>query len=549
MTKQNRTVLNIIVMITVIYVLTKDAYSTEVGRYKTLELVFEASKMPKNPYDAYLLKLEITDPKGEHFIIDGFFDGDGNGGQEGKIWKARICPYMPGVWSWHTVPGDERDVSLLGYSGQFECVESGDIGGIVADGQYFRYHDDGYVYLQGNFLDFSSGLRSTHTFMSETTTDAQRDNIVARQRDFHTVNKINIYFANKGDYKGQSVTPWYGTAKNNDKTRMDLVRWKKYDEYVRLFKEQKMIAEIWFFADDSGFGELSAADKNRLFRYTMARTSAFSHTMYVIALEWAEGWSSTSVTASGNYIQAHNPWRRLLSVHNIQPKSWSNLISVFFDHFYPVRKYLEWGFPGQGWVTFIATQGGNSLDSSEINKLAINISNNEDIPHIDEEFGLLEKDSDKRLRVNMWANFCGGAAGGGTGSDIKAFMRFLSQSRVPFQRMHNANSLVEGGNTRFCLAEIGYHYVVYSQTGDITLKVNGSGLKGRWFNPRDQNASLGVPFNVSLGSQAFTPPDIMLDWVLWITDGSNLNSGIIHPSTGADLTQEIVVQNSNQPLN
>ena len=53
---------------------------------------------------------------------------------------------------------------------------------------------------------------------------------------------------------------------------------------------------MWFFADDSGFGGLSEVDKNRLFRYAMARTSAFSYTMYVIALEWGEGWDGVSQT-------------------------------------------------------------------------------------------------------------------------------------------------------------------------------------------------------------------------------------------------------------
>jgi hypothetical protein len=256
-------------MITVIYVLSKDAYSTEVGRYKTLELVFEASKMQKNPYDVYLLKLEITNPKGKQFTIDGFFDGDGNGDQKGRIWKARICPYMTGVWSWRTVPGDAPDSSLSGQSGKFNCIESGDMGGVINDGHHFRFQVGDYVYLQGNFLDFTNGLRTTHTFMSETTTDMQRDVTIRRHRDFHSANKVNIYLANKGDYGGQSVTPWIGNTKSNDKTRMELARWNKYDEYIRRFKDNKMIAEIWFFADDSGFGKLAQAEKNRLFRYAM----------------------------------------------------------------------------------------------------------------------------------------------------------------------------------------------------------------------------------------------------------------------------------------
>ena len=134
------------------------------------------------------------------------------------------------------------------------------------------------------------------------------------------------------------------------------------------------------------------------------------------------------------------------------------------------------------------------------------------------------------MRGNLWANFCGGAAGSGTGSELKAFQRFLSQSRVPFQRMAPANDLVEdGGSTRFVLAEVGHHYVVYSSSGIFTLNISSSELQAQWFNPRDPNASLGTPFSISSGSQTFIPPNsVNKDWVLWISNGSNLNRGLTH---------------------
>lgn len=512
----------------------------KIGKFKTHEIVFTGFTSPANPFDTYLLRLEITDPKESKFIIDGFFDGDGNGGQEGKIWKARICPHITGLWSWRTIRGDAPDRGLQGLSGQFECVESGDRGGVMAYKQHFRFQQGDYVYLQGNFLDFTNGLPSTHTFMSEKITDLQRDAIMARQLDFHKANKTNIYFANKGDYGCQSVTPWIGSPSSNDKTKMDLARWKKYDGYIQRFIDNGIFAEMWFFADDSGFGKLSKADKNRLFRYAMARTSAFSNTLYVIALEWDEGWKESKVIGAGKYIQAHNPWRRLLSVHNLPvfkkkpPKCWYHVFST--------PKRMPWAFSGQSWATFIAAQAGNSASIKNVNELAISLRNDENIPHLSEEFGILKANSNSRLRANMWANFCGGAAGGGTGSDLRAFMRFLEQSRAPFQRMHAANKLLNGGVLqKFCLAEDGHHYIVYSQSGAFTLKVKGRNLKGRWFNPRDPNASLDFAFSVSPGKRVFVPPNnTTKDWVLWISDGSNLRSGNLYPSRGTVTTTEII---------
>lgn len=500
-----------------------------IGLYDTLELVFTASTTPSNPFDTYLLKLEITDPNGNKFTIDGFYDGDGNGGQSGKVWKARITPYQAGNWSWRTVQGDASDTALQNLSGSFTCSSNGNTGGVVKDGKAFKFQNGKYVYLVGNFLDFANGLRTTHTYMGEATTDGQRDSIINRQKDFHTANKTNLYFANKGDYDNQSVTPWVGSASSNDKSKMDLARWKKYDGYIQRQLQNGMLAEMWFFADDSNFGALSTTDKNRLGRYAMARTSAFSHTMYVIALEWQEGWTATKVRDFGNYLNARNPWNRAISVHMLTGSTWN--------------------FSGEGWADFIASQPGNDASPSSVNAYGRDFYSSQSIPHIGEEFGLLYADSNADLRKRLWANFASGAAGSGTGSDLKALVRFLEQSKIPFQRMAPANNLLSGsGANRYARAETSHHYFVYSEGGTFTLQVSGSNLKGRWFDPRNPNANLGAEFSVTAGSRTFTPPSsTSSDWVLWITDSSNLNSGEIHPSPGAAIVSVTVSGGSTPP--
>ena len=64
--------------------------------------------------------------------------------------------------------------------------------------------------------------------------------------------------------------------------------------------------------------------------------------------------------------------------------------------------------------------------------------------------------------------------------------------------MRSANHIVEeGGIVRFCLAEEGHHYLVYSQKGRIDIRLKGDKLKGRWFNPRNPEAELGAAFDVT----------------------------------------------------
>lgn len=505
------------------------AQAVGVENYKTLELVFDqAITAPANPFDTYLLRLEVTDPSGTTFELDGFYDGNGQGGQAGNIWKARLSPNQTGTWSWRTVAGDAPDAGLNGLSGQFNVTAGSDRGGLVADGRYFKLQDGSPMYLAGNFLDFRGSLspKSTHVYMSEVVSDSDRTAILAAQRDFHDSNKANIYLANKGDYSNLSVTPWVGSAASNNKTLMDLTRWDRYDDHILEMKENGMLAEMWFFADDSSFGSMSLADQQRLIRYSMARTSAFSHTMYVMALEWEEGFSQTRINELGSFTKAHNPWERLLSVH-----SGSN---------------ANWSYAGQDWPSFIATQRGNSALASQVNSYGITIRTQDTLPHIDEEYGILTQNADGRLRHNLWANLASGAAGGGTGSDLKAMQRFMRQSGMPFQRMVPDNSLVTlGGDQSFALAEAGHHYMVFSVLTSFDLNVTGSGLTGQWFNSRDPNANLTAPFAVTAGLNTFVPPPLTPvfgeDWILWITDGTNLNAGVTHPtSDAASLIQQLV---------
>ena len=289
-------------------------------------------------------------------------------------------PLPDGTWSWRTVQGDIADAGLSGLSGQFTVNDANDHGGIVADGRYFKLQDGTPIYLAGNFLDFTpsifggnSHVNSTHVYMSEAINDADRNAIMQRQRDFHDANKANIYIANKNDYSNygsRSVTPWVGTAGSNDKDRMDLSRWQQYDGYIRDFKNNEMLAELWFFADDSNFGSLPLDDQQRLIRYSMARTSAFSHTSYVLALEWQEGFSSTRINQLGTYAQQYNPWERMLSVHSTTNSNWA--------------------FAGQDWPTFIATQAGNTAVASDVNAYGLTIRSQDTIPHVDEEYGILK---------------------------------------------------------------------------------------------------------------------------------------------------------------
>jgi hypothetical protein len=140
------------------------------------------------------------------------------------------------------------------------------------------------------------------------------------------------------------------------------------------------------------YGDLPEADRNRLLRYVMARTSAYSHLWYVLCFEWQEAWTRDEVNRAGTYLQAHNPWRRLISVHD-----WA---------------FAPWAFSDQSWPSYIAAQCGN--DEADLGKLSSHVTSlrRHAIPVLADEFGILTADSIAIQRSKLWAVFCVGLSPG-----------------------------------------------------------------------------------------------------------------------------------------
>src|SRR4051812_23468333 len=94
-----------------------------VPRHGTAEIVLTAASSydgaagEPDPFDLEVTA-HVVSPSGKRYAVPGFFDGDGEGGQSGRIFKVRVAAEETGVWSWTTssgVPG------LDGISGSFRA--------------------------------------------------------------------------------------------------------------------------------------------------------------------------------------------------------------------------------------------------------------------------------------------------------------------------------------------------------------------------------------------------------------------------------------------
>jgi hypothetical protein len=473
-----------------------------VSRFDTAEVVvrsnptYNGSQGTPNPFTDVDLTADVTSPSGRTYSVPGFFDGDGQGSATGQVFKIRIFADEEGTWRWTTRSGEP---SLHGKSGSFVCA--GLLAGVFSAGpleidpehrRFFRYRNGRPVYLLGKFLDAAAPqrLRWSHTLFSEDLTETDRRALLDRHLGMR-LNKMSIYLANQGDYDHVSTTPWVGNDTANDKTRFDLARWRTYERWVRELRDKGLVAHLWFFADDSGFGDLPEADRKRLIRYGMARLSGYVNTFFTLALEWQEGWTPAEVQSHIEHLNQNNPWDRLVSVHGVEG---------------------DFSFPGEAWADYMDIQAGN--DSSPLDVLLSSLSHRQlaEKPVIQEEHGLGQEDAAHRKKT--WAAFVGGAAGSGTGAFLEPLARFLPGT--PFERMTPNNLLAVSGNA-WVLAEPGRHYVLYlPEGGSVTLDLLGAPgtLLAEWFDPRE---GLFKPLSTVAGGKlvTFSAPGPG-DWVLTV---------------------------------
>jgi Domain of unknown function (DUF5060)/Putative collagen-binding domain of a collagenase len=471
-------------------------------RFDTADVVvrstatFDAASGAPNPFTDVELTARVTSPSGRVLTVRGFFDGDGAGGAVGNVFKVRVYADEPGTWRWATLSGT---AGLNGQSGTFSCAGTlpgpfgaGPVVRNPARPRTFKYQYGRPVYLLGKFLDADapSPLQFSHTLLSERLTDADRQAMLDRHRGMK-LNKMNVYLANRGDYGGVSTTPWVGPAGAPDRRRFDLGRWKTFETWVRKLRDAGMVAQLWFFADDSGFGDLPEVDRRLLIQYGMARLSGYGNTMLTLALEWQEGWSAAEVEKFMTWLQSQNPWRRLASVHGVTG---------------------DFSFPAASWADYLDTQAGNEAGYADVHEHGLRNRALAAKPLIQEEIGLGSEDA--ALRRKSWAAFTAGAGGSGSGAFLRPLADFVA--KVPFERMDPADELILSRNA-YVLAEKGRAYVVYLYEGgtvQLDLRRAAGTFDVQWYDPRQGSFR---PVGVVIGGRArsfIAPTDG--DWVLYL---------------------------------
>jgi hypothetical protein len=456
--------------------------------------VYDGGGGRPNPFTDLSLHARLRSPSGAVRLVEGFFDGDGAGGQRGNVWRIRLQLDHPGAWRWTTVSDDR---SLGRRRGRIVCrgtvagpFARGPIVRSGADPRRFAHADGPAVLLVGKFLDVAAPppLQFSHTLLSEELDDADREALLARHRDLG-LNKMNVYLANRGDYSAVSTTPWLGSAADPDRRRFDLARWHRYERWIARLGEAGIAAQLWLFADDSGFGDLPEEERELLARTAMARLSAHPNTLLTLVLEWQEGWSRAEVERLARVVADHNPWRRLVSVHGTTG---------------------DFAFAGEPWADYLDVQAGNGATHDKVHASSLRHRQLAAKPLIQEEHGLGQED--RRHRQNAWAALMGGAAGIGTGGSLAALARFARE--LPLEGLAPAGEVVQAGSAYALRGRDDVFAFYLPEGGAIAVELASRPLTGRWYDPRA--GSFGSPFAIAGGRTALVPPGGD-DWALLVT--------------------------------
>jgi hypothetical protein len=476
----------------------------EAVKYDTVDFSFLSHKFYSaitpwfNPFTEISFSFELTSPSGRMYSVPGFYDGNGKGGLHGRVFKVRICPDEVGEWRWlshsNLTELDQLNGELSVTGAIDGSFSQGSITVLKKDPEKFAFSNQKPHFLVGKFLDIDQPLflKYSHTFFSEQWTDIQREQFLNHQIALG-VNKINLYLANKGDYKSIATTPWLGSSSHNIKSRFDLHKWHQFDEWIKRFRDKNIAAHLWLFADDSGFNQLSSKERNQLVSYAMARLSGHVNTLFTLALEWQEGFSERDIRQAGVLAQSSNPWDRLISVHGVSVNG-NKEDRIFFN---------------EDWLDFIEIQTG-FVDHHRINELGNIYRGQENKPVILEEFSFGEDNTEQR--INTWAAIMTAPAGIGTGAGIKSITAFLEY--IDINEFDPAPGLVTTNNAYAITSRDG-RAVVYIYNSDPVIFSQGKldSAKGRWFDPRRGEFN-GAEFDLATDRPLIVPTQE--DWVLLV---------------------------------
>jgi hypothetical protein len=508
----------------------------------------ETDSSPNNPFLDYRLQVTFTSPSGKTHEAPGFFDGDGKGGANGNVFRARFAPDEAGTWSYKasfrqgskvaidSSPTAGKSISFDGASGTFTIADrDASAPGFLkwgrlehTGGHYLKFRDGSYWIKGGadspenmlGYKGFDNTPNAKHSFSAHTQAWQTGDptfNTSSIDGGKGLIGAINylssqgvnsIYFLPMnvgGDAKDTSpyvsVSNWAGST-SNDNLHFDISKLAQWER--AFYHAQKKGLHLHFV-----LGEAEEANKRELDNATLGTERKLFYREMVArfahhnALQWniSEEYdyllplSPDTVKSFAGYLKQVDPYDHPITVH-----SYYNPDTAFtpflgderfsLTSFQYLGSYAGYGDEVEEWRNKTASSGRR-----------IPIS-------MDELVAATTTNSDTMRKGVLWPTYLsGGQLEWYIGSEDQSledfskyaqlwtytrYARTFLEQNLRFWEMTPQDDLLSGESTDYgggqVFAKTGTVYALYLPNATSTGTLNLSGASGsfekRWFNPR-----------------------------------------------------------------
>jgi Domain of unknown function (DUF5060)/Protein of unknown function (DUF4038)/Putative collagen-binding domain of a collagenase len=448
--------------------------------YGVFETALTNTQGYANPFADVTLNATFTAPSGRKVLFFGFYDGDGNGGQTGNVWKLRFMPDEVGTWAYTAAFSDGRP----GTTGSFTAVSAGAKPGPLRvdlqNPRWFVFANGQRFYLRGYY--YSEAFTATDEFWR-----SDLDNFFGPTWKFNFISTI-FWQGALLDANNWNARPYNGfyPVIRGDVTRFDLSAWHHVDEVIQ---HLSALGTVWYNFDGfvpnvGGDRPKNATEEEIMLRNWVARIAPYWNVTWNIAFEWSEFMTSADVNRIARYVKGLDPWNHLMTVHNQGIGTEPTGSGDWLD-FYSIQKSAGTaGTAGAGNSAVVTSPGDKPVYAQEV---------------------VWEGEQDGKLNENQvrqggWGvvtgagllNYAeqfrenGGFAYGDGGGFPYVKIMFDTIEGLKYWEMRPRNDLV---SSAYCLANAGQAYLVYDEGGgaltvDLSDAPASAVFSVRWTNPR-----------------------------------------------------------------
>lgn len=465
-----------------------------------------------NPFQI-LMQVEFTGPSSQVYTIPAFYDGDGAGGLDGNVWKARFSPDEAGTWTYLT-SSDESSLDAL--SGSFQVSGNAGCQSTLSNGLPNFTCTGRLEYVGEQHLQFHNG----DSWLKGGANEPEDFLVPGVNAGFSSKQAAVDFLANKGinsiylmldniDGDRKNIWPWVGDTQAEAKInheRFDVARLAEWEDIFEMIQQRGLVLHI-VFEDDSAW---TGFNRQMYYREMVARFSHFNGLFWNLAEEYNEVYSANQMKGYAQILSDLDAYDHPLTVH--QQGGLTNWEPFLGDSNFDLTSLQT------------SSEPQNDAAADWFKKVE---DSGRTIPvAFDESTRLLNAAERDKFRHIAWSIYTGGANYeaytrlGSAGypeyeqifADIGRARIFLS--RLDFQKMSPSNDLLTSGGG-YVLAELGETYLVYLHAGgSITLDLGADENKYDpiWFNPRD-GAIIEIGQVFGGGEVEFNAPGAN-DWVL-----------------------------------